>query len=143
LKTLLGKAGPAKPLAQTKLTKAQRSILADLGGKSTEGVVIDNLFWDSRFFIGGDFSYTIKNRLREPVKDIVGLIIFYDLKGNSVDFQMISYSNTIPGGLGKRVEGRVAASVKRLSTRALGSGIESRFRPNKIEYRILSFDVVR
>jgi len=142
LKTLLGKAGPAKPLAQTKPTKAQRSILADLGGKSTEGVVIENLVWDSEFFIGGDFSYTIKNRLREPVKDIVGLLIFYDLKGNPVDFQVISYSNTIPGGFGKRVEGRVDESVKRLSTRPRPGYANSHDRPDKIVYRILFFEVV-
>ena len=39
LATLLAKAGPAKPLAQAKAAEGRRSILADLGGKSTEGVV--------------------------------------------------------------------------------------------------------
>ena len=39
LKALLGKAGSPTPLSQEKPTKAQRSILSDLGGRSTEGVI--------------------------------------------------------------------------------------------------------
>jgi len=141
LKSLLGKAGFLKPLTQTKPTK-QRSILSDLGGKSTEAVVVENLVWDNKFFIGGDYSYTIKNKLREPVKGIVGILIFYDLKGNPIDFQMISYENIVPGGFGKRVNGRVDESVKRLSTRPRPGYDNSHDRPDKIEYRILFFDVV-
>ena len=55
LKTLLGKVGSTKPLAQIKPSK-EKSILADLGGKSTEAVVVENLVWDCKWFIGGDFS---------------------------------------------------------------------------------------
>src|SRR5207245_6657549 len=43
LKTLLGKAGPAKPLVQAKPTKAQRSMLSDLGGRNTESIVVTHL----------------------------------------------------------------------------------------------------
>src|SRR5437899_2922263 len=39
LKVLLAKVGPAKPLAQARPAKAQRSILADLGGQSSDGVI--------------------------------------------------------------------------------------------------------
>lgn len=142
LKSLLGKVGAVKPLSQTNQIQ-QKSILADLGGKSTEGVIVENLVWDSEFFIGGDFSYTIKNKLREPVKNIVGLLIFYDLSGNTVDFQMITYKDIVPGGFGKRVRGKVDESVKRLSTRPRGydSLHDSQDRPDKIEYRILFFEV--
>jgi len=38
LKTLLGKTGPAKALAEVRKSKGQGSILADLGGKSSEGI---------------------------------------------------------------------------------------------------------
>lgn len=72
----------------------------------------------------------------------MGLLIFYDLKGNPIDFQRISYGNTIPGGFGKRVEGRVDESVKRLSTSAGSGYMKSNVRPDKIEYRILFFKVV-
>ena len=39
LKILLEKAGPPKPLAQAKPTKSKRSILSDLGGRSSESVI--------------------------------------------------------------------------------------------------------
>lgn len=47
LKTLLAKSGPVKPLAEAKLSTAQRSILADLGGKSSEGVLGTQFIWES------------------------------------------------------------------------------------------------
>src|SRR3972149_3896834 len=45
LSTLLGKAGPAKPFAKGKPTKVPRSLLADLGGRASEGVVGGQLIW--------------------------------------------------------------------------------------------------
>ena len=46
LKTLLGKAGHVKPFAEAKPTKAQRSILADLGGRSSgRGRWVAQLTW--------------------------------------------------------------------------------------------------
>src|SRR5262249_45061622 len=50
LKTLLAKTGPAKPLAQVKGVKAQRSILADLGGRSVGGVIGGNFAWSSQLY---------------------------------------------------------------------------------------------
>jgi len=142
LNALLDSKEPVKPLSKAILT-IKKSILRDFGSESTEGVLIENLIWDSKFFIDGYFSYTIKNRLREPVKDVEGLFIFYDLNGNPIDFKKFSCTSTIPGGLGKRVNGRVDKSVKRLSTRALPGYNNSHDRPEKIEYRILSFDVIK
>jgi S1-C subfamily serine protease len=69
LKTLLAKSGPAKPLAQAKPAKAQRSILADLGGRSSEGVVGTNLTYDS-YSQMGDYSFSLVNKLREPVRNV-------------------------------------------------------------------------
>jgi S1-C subfamily serine protease len=46
LKTLLSKSGLVKPLAQVKTTNAQRSLLADLGGRSTQGVIGTQFIWD-------------------------------------------------------------------------------------------------
>ncbi len=45
LKNLITKVGYTKPLSQTKPTKGQRSLLADLGSGSTEGVTGGKLVW--------------------------------------------------------------------------------------------------
>ena len=138
LKTLLGKVGPAKPMAQAKLAKAQRSILADLGGRSSEGVVGASLTYDS-YVQMGDYSFSLVNKLREPVRNVYCLIVFYDKQGTPLDVQVTRYSGVIPGGLAKRITGRVDQSVERLNA-------DSRNLPphppgGKIEYRILDFEI--
>jgi hypothetical protein len=139
LKTLLGKAGPAKSLAQGKPAKSQRSILADLGGRSTEGVAGANLTYDS-YAQMGDYSFSLVNKLREPVRNVYCLIVFYDKQGTPLDVQVVRHSGVIPGGLAKRVKGRVDQSVERLNANA------RTFPPHppggKIDFRILDFEIV-
>jgi hypothetical protein len=148
LKTLLGKTGPAKPMAQAKIAKAETSILADLGGRSSEGVVGTNLTYDSRV---GDYSFSLVNKLREPVRNVYGLIVFYDKQGTPLDVQVIRYSGVIPDGLAKRITGSVAPSVQGLNMQRLNEdrkGGVIQLRPpylpgSKIEFRILDFEIVK
>ncbi len=141
LKTLLEKTGPAKPLAQVKPTKVQRSILADLGGRSSEGVIGENFIWDSYYNFGfettiGGYSFSLRNQLRESVKNVYCLVIFYDERGNPIDTNIVRYEYVIPAGLARRVGGRVHHSVQKLTT--LPGSIKPR---TKIEFRILNFEI--
>jgi len=137
LKALLGERGPVKPLAQAKLSKAQRSILADLGGRSSEGVVGGQLTWEYVHGQSGQYALSLRNQLRENVKNVHCLVIFYDAQGNPIDVDVVRYKGLIPGGLAKRVTSSVDGSVQRLTT-ALGS-----MNPRtKVEFRVLNFDVV-
>ena len=132
LETLLAYAGPAKPFPQKKPVQAQRSILADLGGRSSEGVVGGQLTWDipNNQFSGG-YSFSLRNQLREPVKNIYGLLIFRDTKGNPIDVDVIRFGGVVPAGLAKRVAGDVHASI----------GVLTKWRPSAVEFRILNFDI--
>jgi len=144
LKTLLGKAGPAKPLAQAKPAKSQRSILADLGGKNTEGVIGENFTYDGTSLPTGEYSFSLANRLRDPVRDIYCLIVFYDLEGKPLDVAMQRYSALIPGGLAKRIKGRVDESVEKLNnpTRPFPYVPDSPRRPRgRVDIRILGFHI--
>jgi hypothetical protein len=144
LKTLLGRAAPAKPLAQAKLAKSQRSILADLGGKSTEGVIGENFTYDGTSLPTGEYSFSLVNRLREPVRDIYCLVVFYDLEGKPIDVAMQRYSALIPGGLAKRIKGRVDESVEKLNnpTRPFPYVPEPPRRPRgRVDIRILGFQI--
>jgi len=139
LKTLLEKAGPVKTLAQAKLAKAQRSILADLGGRGSEGVVGENFLWDHDFFGGypGEYSFSLRNKLRNPVRSVHCLVIFYDRSGAPVDADVLHYRETIPPGLARRVPGEVHLSTQKLTTRE-GSTTPT----TKVEFRILDFEIV-
>jgi len=136
LNTLLGKAGPARPFAQSKPAKARRSILADLGGRSTDGVVGGHLTWEYSVVQSGNYSFSLRNQLRENVKDIYCLVIFYDDQGSPIDVDVVQYWGLIPAGLAKRVTSKVDGSVQKLTT-PYGS-MSPR---TKVEFRILDFEV--
>lgn len=146
LKTLLAKTGPAKPLAEAKPAKAQRSILADLGGRSVEGVVGGTFAWkDQNYEVDGDYTITLRNQLREPVRNVYCLVVFYDRAGDPLDADMLLYRDVIPAGLGKRTSGSVDASVKRLTTPpSRDNQFMSSFTPTtKVEFRVLNFEIVQ
>ena len=133
LKTLLVKAGPAKPLSQAKPAKAQRSILADLGGRSSEGVVAGQLTWDipgNQF--SGEYSFSIRNQLRDNVKNVYCLLVFRDSQGNPLDVDVVQFSGVIPAGLAKRVTSHVHESI----------GVLTKWRGSAVEFRILDFTIV-
>jgi Trypsin-like peptidase domain len=146
LKTLLEKTGPAKPLAEAKPSKAQRSILSDLGGRSVEGIVGGTFAWSNQLYeTNGDYTITLRNQLREPVKNVYCLVVFYDRDGNPLDVDMLHHPHVIPPGLGKRSSGSVDASVKRLTTPpSRDNEFMSSFAPTtKVEFRILDFEIVQ
>ena len=66
LETLLGDIGPPRPLMQTKSDETQRSILADLGGRGSEGVVGSHFSWTSPFL--GRYTFSVRNSLRESIQ---------------------------------------------------------------------------
>ncbi len=147
LEALLEKTGPAKPLAEAKPSKAPRAILSDLGGRSVEGVVGGTFAWQNQGYgvNGGAYTITLRNRLREPVKNVYCLVVFYDRNGDSLDVDTLHHRGVIPAGLGKRSSGGVDASVKRLTTPpSRDNQYLSSFAPTtKVEFRILDFEIVQ
>lgn len=143
LKVLIAKAGPPKPFSGTKSSAKQRSILADLGGPSTEGVIGANLTYDSSV-PNGEYSFSLVNKLREPVRNIYCLIVFYDVQGAPLDVAMVHYEGVIPGGLAKRVTGHVVESVEKLNNPTPAFPYvpaPPRIPKGKIHFRILDFQI--
>lgn len=133
LRALLDKAGPAKPFAKAKTVKAQGSILAELGGRISEGVVGRQLTWDipgNQF--SGSYSFSLRNQLRKPVKNVYCLLVFRDAQGNPLDVDFVRFNNVIPAGLAKRVTSSVHESI----------GVLTQWRDSAVEIRILDFVIV-
>ena len=147
LNELLQKTGKPEPLA-SKTTKATKSILDKLGGsKSTDGVTGRTFTYDADYQ-RGEFSFSLVNQLREPVKNVYCLLVFFDTSGNPLDVQVVQYPGIIPGGLAKRLKGAVDESVEKLNSALPCPDYEVPFKfPSprkpigKIEFRILNFDV--
>lgn len=137
LTVLLTKVGAIKPLANTRTTKINRSILADLGGRSTEGVVGGQLTWTYKHSQSGQYSFSIRNQLQDKVKNVYFIVVFYDSSDNPIDIDFVQYYGEIPAGLAKRIDSRVDSSVQALTT-SFGA-----MRPKtKVEFRILDFQMV-
>jgi len=142
IKDLLSNTRTVRPLASTKSTMNQPSILADLGGRSSEGVIGQNFTYDHPPSRGGAsfYSFSLVNKLREPVKDIHYLVVFYDLEGNPLDAVKGDCREIIAGGLAKRVRAFTEGSVQELNEK-VDYGTRRTQRGN-IEIRILDFKIV-
>lgn len=150
LKTLIAKIGYAKPLSQAKFNKGQQSILTDFGNQGVEGIIGGKFTWVNDSISSRDLGYTfsIQNRLRESVKNVHYLVIFYDKSGDPIDVTFDQFEGIIPAGLAKRHKGEVSDySVRKLSTERESYGIslpapfyvEETF----VKFRILDYELVR
>ncbi len=133
LKQLLTKSGPSKPLTQVKSVKAQKSILAGLGGRSSDGVVGVQLTWDlpGNQFSGG-YSFSFRNKLRDNVKNVYCLVVFKDSQDGPIEIDVVRYDGVIPAGLAKRVNSEVDGSI----------GVLTKWKASAVELRILDFELV-
>lgn len=126
VKSLLLTANKLTSFASISYYNAQNSILSDMGGRSTEGVLGDKFAWDVIGF--GRFSFSLRNQLRNNVKDVSCLVVFFDSQGNPIDVAVIKNKELIPSGLAKRVTSQVDRSVKDLAS--------------SVQFRILDFIIV-
>lgn len=135
LKALVAKVGPAKPLTQARRPNSQRSILNDLGGRSAEGVIGGKFLWDLN--AGGLYSFSLRNRLRQNVRDVYCFVIFFDEQNEPIDVDIVHFQGLIPAGLAKRVKSQVDGSTQKLTTL-----FPSKTPHTEVEFRILDFEIM-
>jgi hypothetical protein len=137
LSLLLSDTKPTKPLSAAARPRKAKSILHRLGGRSIEGVQGGKLIWSYPFNRSGQYSFSLRNRLRNPVKDLYCSVVFYDLNRDPIDVDFVKYKNFIPAGLARRVISSVHGSVQELTTE-FGNQTPS----TKIEIRVLDFKIM-
>jgi len=116
--------------------KKEKSLLDEMGGRSNDGIIVGQFLWDLPGNpYEGSFSCSVRNTLREPVRNIRCLLVFSDSDGLPVDTFAITFDGPLLPGLAKRICGQVDGSVKILT-----SGKASA--PRKLEFRVLYFDVI-
>lgn len=137
LSALLGHMSPLRPLTPT---GAQRRA-GPLGQKATDAVIGEEFAWNYEYADpnAGYFSFSIRNTLPQPVKNVQCLVIFSSAQGKPLDVDQERYTETIPAGLAKRVRGSVDSSVVRLATDTSATGM---ILSTRVEFRVLDFDVV-
>ena len=102
LAALQTRAGPVKPFSVTQRNKSQRSVLDGLGGKSTEGVSAVKIRRAVKLGADVYFVFSLRNRLRQDVKNVRYRMILYDNLGDPIDVTHGHFFNVIPAGLAKR-----------------------------------------
>lgn len=136
---------PAKPFPGLSAATENASFLRTIGGsRATKGVVGDEFVWSNaiRFHVAsefqhGGFTLTLRNQLREAVKNVNALVIFYNRKGEPLEVAEVS-SDFIPPGLARRVEGKVDPSVQEITTE------DGTMRPfTRVEVRVLDFQIAQ
>lgn len=139
LAALMSELKPVVPLSAKAITKQKKSILDDLGGRGVEGVIGGEMIWSWKWHgpLAGRYSFSIQNRLREAVKDVYCLVVFYDRVGNPIEADIVRFNGVIPGGLARRVTSKVHQSVQELTTPD-----NSQTPTTQIEFRILDFRIV-
>ena len=137
LTALMRQIGSAKPLSQVKSTGSKNSILADLGGRSSEGVTGGKLTWKYKYGQSGSYAFSLRNQLRENVRNVYCFVIFYDTQGDPIDVDVVYFRDPIPAGLAKRVKSKVDGSVQELTTLQGAMTLHT-----KVEFRILDFEII-
>ncbi len=139
LTSLLANRKPIRRVSEYSTTTGlqAKSILEDLGGRSTQGVVGTQFTWKATdlLFDYGHFSFSLRNKLREPVKEVRYIVLFYDRHGRPIDYSEGTFQGEIPPGLATRVthEHFLIASPVHESVRRLTA---------RVEIRVLDFRIV-
>ena len=137
LKKLMVQIGPVKPLSRAKPAGSKRSIFDDFGDRSAEGVIGGKLTWEYKYGQSGNYAFSLRNQLRENVRNVYCLVIFYDTQDDPIEVDVVYFRNLIPLGLAKRVTSKVDSSVQKLTTHQ-GSMTSH----TKVEFRVLDFEIV-
>lgn len=123
--------------AEARNSRREKSILDDIGGRNTDGVVGGDFLWDwEGSYEAGDYSFSLRNKLRDHVRDVTCLVIFYNVDEEPIETDLVTVQ-LIPAGLARRVESRVPDSVQALTT-----ADNSKTPRTKLEFRVLYFEIV-
>lgn len=146
LRELLKKpSSPRNVVEIRELHSAVTKGLLGTGNQAGEGVVANELLWDNFSATPGlpaRFSITVRNKLREPVRNVRVLVVFYNQDNEPLDYSLIIYKGIIPPGLARRVRGEVDSSVQELTTGSVQAKIKKR-PESKVEYRVLYYEIAK
>lgn len=147
LSNLLANTKSVKALSPKEKPKNDiKSILDDFGDRSTEGIHCTQFLWDTnydnKYTRDQGFTFSIRNSLNEPIKDVIILLVFYDEQEQPIDTILTGYKGIISPRLAKRVNSSVEYSIKKLTTKHVDSSNFDDTPYTKIEFRILNFQII-
>ena len=122
--SLLARENPLASLSTAGLARPEISV--GLSRDSKEAIVAGALHWG---LLCGMYSFSLRNQLQEPVRDIYVLAVFNDSSNLPIDFDEVRVHDTIPPKLAKRVRSQVDCSTREIQ--------------KAVEFRVLDFQLER
>lgn len=115
-----------------------------IGDRINNGVIGQQFKWTH---CNCSYSFTILNKLRNDVKNVVVYLIFYDLDGFLYDTKIFNIKEVIPGGLPMRIKEHCDNELFKNTTHPKGcGGVDNSFDinllPKKFEIRVVNFEVI-
>lgn len=126
LEELLTDLKPVVPLSAYVPKSKDQQIRGTVAKKSDKDVIGTHFTWDRWSGMRRHYSFSIRNQLQQPVKNIYCLVEFYDRNGDPVHVETERYYDIIPAGLAKRTSGSIDVYISDLV--------------DKVEIRVVSFD---
>lgn len=129
----------ARPLSNASAFRSTRALPLANGATARDGVVLASFLWtsDPGYNIGTtcindycQYSFSIRNDLDRPIRNVKYLVVFYDRSGQPIDSEEGQRDrNEVRPKLALRVNGAVSTSVRRLTARVV--------------FRVLDFEIVQ
>lgn len=137
-------ASPSKGLVSLGTQKtsglALKSMLDDVGTRTEEGVIVsDYRLLGNVAGYTGNFEFRLTNKLPVPIYNIRLRLLYYDEAGSLMDFEDISYDDSIPAGLTKTISKPSTAESRHAEAYYCCTHYPNSISP-KVEFRVMGFD---
>lgn len=129
VQALLAEMQPITPLATHKHNGVRKIVSRNAAQHFDDAVEGTHFTWDRYGRKGRYYSFSLRNHLRQPVKEVYYMVAFYDGDGQPVHAQSRRYSGFIPAGLAKRMNGALEIYTSDLAER--------------VDIKIVSFETVQ
>jgi hypothetical protein len=142
LQSLLTNIKTVSPLSTIIQSRSARSITENSGTTSSEGVIAINFKWNSEKdrYSGypSAYTFTLRNKLRDSVTNILYVVIFYGDDGEPIHSELMRYTKPILGSLAKTLNSDPSSGRD-----APYPGHEIRKLTSRTEVRVLDFQIIR
>ncbi len=129
VQALLANTRPITPLSAQKRNGVRKVVSRNAAQRFEDAVEGTHFTWDRYGREGRYYSFSLRNHLRQPVKEVYFMVAFYDGDGQPVHVQSRKYAGFIPAGLAKRMNGALEIYTSDLAER--------------VDIKIVSFETVQ
>jgi hypothetical protein len=115
-----------------------------LGRPQSEAVTASSFMWTGDYDFQDGFVVSVRNRLPDPITDVLVLVVFYNRAGEPIQTAYVHGRTTVAPGLAAMLTGTTNGQIKHMNT-PLGCYGQcfSRTPSARVDLRVLGFRVIQ